>query len=127
MKNESKWQPSKFVIRNGNLVASRDPRHVSVSSRLNADLVAQCYDENLKAHARGRLLDLGCGAVPLYEVYKERVTAIVCVDWGNTLHNREYVDYELDLTQPLPFGNGVFDTVILADVLEHIPTPELLW
>ncbi len=127
MKNEDQWQPSKFVVRNGSLVASRDPRHVSAASRLMATLVARCYDAHLRVQARGRLLDLGCGTVPLYSVYKESVATVTCVDWGNTLHDRAHLDYEVDLTQPLPFENGAFDTIVLSDVLEHIPTPEALW
>jgi SAM-dependent methyltransferase len=127
MKNEGKWQPTRFVIRNGSLIASRDPRHMSISSRLAADLVARSYDANIRSHARGRLLDLGCGTVPLYLAYKDWVTAIVCVDWARSLHDRDHLDYELDLTQPLPFGDAAFDTIVLSDVLEHIPTPELLW
>lgn len=31
---------------------------------------------------------------------------------------------EHDLTKPLPFQDGEFDTIILSDVLEHIPKPE---
>ena len=27
----------------------------------------------------------------------------------------------------LPFGDSEFDTIILSDVLEHIPVPEHLW
>jgi len=72
-------------------------------------------------------LDLGCGKVPLYEAYRAFVTDIVCVDWGNTLHKNEHLDCEVDLTQHLPFKNREFDTIILSDVLEHIPVPEELW
>jgi SAM-dependent methyltransferase len=49
------------------------------------------------------------------------------VDWGNTLHKNEFLDFECDLTQPLPFEAGAFDTIILSDVLEHIPEPMNLW
>jgi SAM-dependent methyltransferase len=48
-------------------------------------------------------------------------------NWGNTLHDAAHVDFQADLTQPLPFENGAFDTIVLSDVLEHIPTPEALW
>lgn len=91
------------------------------------DLIAEFYDENLPRHVRGRLLDLGCGKAPLYDSYKELATDIVCVDWESTLHKNEYLDFECDLTKTLPFGDGEFDTIILSDVLEHIPEPAALW
>jgi ubiquinone/menaquinone biosynthesis C-methylase UbiE len=31
------------------------------------------------------------------------------------------------LTGDLPFGDNEFDTIVLSDVLEHIPVPEHLW
>src|SRR6266478_3534801 len=127
MQNRDKWKPSKFVYKSGHLAASSDPAEVGVGSRLVADTIAKFYDRNLKLHARGKLLDLGCGKVPLYAAYREFVTENTCVDWGNTLHKNPYLDRELDLTKHLPFDDGVFDTIILSDVLEHIPVPEYLW
>ena len=100
---------------------------MGVGSRLNADLVARAYEVNLPRHVRGRLLDLGCGKVPLYLAYKHLVSESICVDWHNTLHKNEHLDYECDLTTALPFADATFDTIILSDVLEHIPQPELLW
>lgn len=127
MKNHDKWQPSKFVFKKGKLIASRDRKEVGVASRLMADLVASIYQINLREYARGRLLDLGCGKVPLYIAYKEYITDNICVDWKNTLHKNEYLDFEFDLTKELPFDDNEFDTIILSDVLEHIPQPDKLW
>jgi SAM-dependent methyltransferase len=127
MNNQDRWKPSKFVYRNGKLIASRDPKEVHVGSLLVSDLIAITYDDNLRQHARGYLLDLGCGKVPLFEAYKAYVSRTMCVDWGNTLHKNEHLDLEHDLTRPLPFEDGTFDTLILSDVLEHIPQPEALF
>jgi SAM-dependent methyltransferase len=127
MKNGQSWKPSKFVRKNGQLRASRDPNEVQVSSRLMTDVIARAYDTNLAAFARGRLLDLGCGKVPLFDAYSALVSESVCVDWANSLHKNEYLDFECDLTKPLPFPDGEFDTIILSDVLEHIPEPAGLW
>ncbi len=127
MRNRDKWKPSKFVYRNGKLQASRDRREVSVGSRLTADIVARFYDENLKKYARGKLLDLGCGKVPLFLAYRDYITENICVDWGNSLHKNEFLDLECDLREDLPFSEGEFDTILLSDVLEHIPNPEHLW
>ena len=92
MRNKEKWSPSKYIHKKGKLVASRDRKEVGIGSRLIADLVAELYDRNLKQHAKGKLLDLGCGNVPLYGAYRELVTDNICVDWGNTLHKSEYLD-----------------------------------
>ena len=89
-----------------------------------ADLVAELYDQELRNHAKGKLLDLGCGYVPLYQAYKDHITENICVDWANTLHANEYLDLVCDLSKDLPFKNQEFDTIILSDVLEHIPNPE---
>lgn len=107
-------------------MGSRDPKEVGVGSRLIADVIAGYYDAHLKLHAKGRLLDLGCGKVPLHDAYREFITDSVCVDWANTVHKNDHLDFEADLTKELQFADGQFDTIVLSDVLEHIPEPEFL-
>lgn len=126
MKSIDKWSFSKYIYKRGRLQGSRDVKEVAAGSRLITDLIAEFYDANLKKYAKGRLLDLGCGKVPLYCAYRDYVTDNTCVDWGNSLHRNPHLDYECDLTEDLPFKNSEYDTVILSDVLEHIPEPELL-
>jgi SAM-dependent methyltransferase len=123
MRNAARWAPTKFEVSGGRLRGSRDSRELGVGSRLVTDLVAAHYDRHLRANATGRLLDLGCGKAPLYAAYAPYVSDVVCVDWAPGDH----VDVQADLTEPLPFGDGQFDTIILSDVLEHIPQPEELW
>lgn len=127
MRNQEYWRPSKYIYRNGQLVASRDPKEVGIGSRLIADLVADFYARNLKEYAKGMLLDLGCGKVPLYGAYGNLITNNICVDWGNSFHKNDYLDLEQDLTKKTPFADGEFDTIILSDVLEHIAVPDELW
>ena len=126
MKLSHEWAPSKYVYRNGRLAASRNPDEVGVGSRLIADLTARYYEDNLPRHARGRLLDLGCGKVPLYELYRGHVTENVCVDWENAFHQSTHLDYESDLSLRLPFKDEEFDTIVLSDVLEHMREPRHL-
>lgn len=128
MKNAHTWVPTKFIFnKKRRLTSSRDFNEVGAGSRLMATMVAEHYDKYLKQFCKGKLLDLGCGKVPLYAAYKDYITDSTCVDWSNSFHKNEHLDYECDLTKELPFSDNMFDTIILSDVLEHIPNPENLW
>lgn len=127
MRNPERWRPSKFVMRGGRLHASRDAREVGVGSRLMSEAIARAYFEHLPRHARGRLIDLGCGKAPLYLVYRGQVASVTCVDWPESMHGGEYLDRTCDLSAPLPFEDASFDTIVLSDVLEHIAEPQALF
>jgi SAM-dependent methyltransferase len=127
MRNPELWKPTKFVLRRGRLRASRDRKECAVASRLAVDRTAAVYAEQIPAHCRGKLLDLGCGFVPLHGVYAPHVSGSVCVDWPKTLHRSPNLDVACDLAARLPFVDASFDTLILSDVLEHVPEPSLLW
>ncbi len=127
MKNKDKWVPNKYVYKKGKLKASRDINEVGIASRLITDIVASFYDTYIPQYAKGYLIDLGCGKVPLYEVYRQYTKDNICVDWENSLHPGLFVDYECDLSRELPFSDGEFDTLILSDVLEHVVQPDMLW
>ena len=123
MRNKDKWIHSKFVYRQGKLIASRNRKELRIGSRLIADIIAKYYDTNIRKYAKGRLIDLGCGKVPFFEAYRDYITENICIDWKKN----EYSDCECDLNSSLPFNDGEFDTIILSDVLEHISQPENLW
>lgn len=126
MRQADRWTPSKYRLSRGRLVASRDSAELGIGSRLIASVVAARYADALPRYARGRLVDLGCGKVPLYGAYRDLVDAVTCVDWPASPHPSPHVDVHADLDQALPFENASFDTVILADVLEHVPSPQSL-
>jgi SAM-dependent methyltransferase len=123
MKNEAEWRPSKFSLKDGRL--SVGPA-ASAASWLMTRLVASAYDEHLATHARGRLVDLGCGTVPLYGAYRALVSEVTCVDWSGNQASARHLDVGHDLNEPLPLESDRYDTVILSDVLEHIRRPEAL-
>lgn len=127
MRNAEGWKPTKFVVRNWRLSASRDRTQVALGSRLMVGLIADCYQEALPVHARGRLLDMGCGSVPLYGAYRDHVSEVTCVDWKNGPHSSEHLDVECDLAAALPFPDRHFDTILLSDVLEHLSDPKQCW
>lgn len=72
-------------------------------------------------------MDLGCGKVPFYGMYRDRASSVTCVDWGESLHSSPHIDVEADLTRPLPLPDAAFDTVIATDILEHLAYPDHLW
>lgn len=127
MKNPEQWRPTKYVVHNGHLRGSRNPKEVGLASRLITDMVAHCYDTYLVANAQGRLIDLGCGKAPMYGIGKDFVTEYFCADWANTFHPNPHLDLECNLNEPLPIADASFNTIILSDVLEHIEKPWQLW
>lgn len=126
MKNVDRWKPSKFVFSRGKLIASRNAGEVGPGSRLFANRVAASYGRAIPQYARGRLVDLGCGKVPLFQVYREYVTSVTCLDWASSKHGSEFVDRHCDLNGLIPLSDACCDTVILSDVLEHIANPYYL-
>jgi len=114
-------------MRNGRPAVSRDTRELGVSSRLAAALMLEALGSIIPRYSAGRLLDLGCGKVPLYELYRPFIKENVCVDWGSSAHGNRFTDQLCDLNQDLPFRDAEFDTIVMASVLEHVARPDVAW
>ena len=127
MQHAEAWVPTKFVFHKDKWRGSRDTSHVLSASRIMADRVAAAYAGAIGAYARGDMLDLGCGHVPLYGIYGAQVDSATCVDWPSTTHPSVHTDLQVDLGTELPLPSAAFDTVLLTDVLEHLPHPDRLW
>lgn len=122
MKNKSDWKPSLYnVDKNGELVVSEAFKASGSYTMLT--LQAKVFSYVIKKYAKGSLLDLGCGNIPLYEFYKNYISDNYCVDWLNTLHKNDFLDLETDITKPLPIEKETFDTILSTQVLEHIYNP----
>lgn len=126
MKNREQWVPTKFIRGKDGFQVSMNERMVGLGSRFIAGIQLRCCETALRDHARGVLLDMGCGAVPLYEVYRGYVQDAVCVDWEQSWHPNSFIDQIVDLNRPLPLPSDAYDTVLLTDVLEHVAEPGAL-
>lgn len=124
MKNRTAWQPTKFVLDGrGRLRASATYNR---PSRFIMDIQAEVYQDATEGHARGDLLDMGCGDVPLLRVYEPRVDSVTCVDWGDSHFAGKFLDHLYDLNRPTDLPGRSYDTILLLDVLEHIAEPAVL-
>ncbi len=91
--------------------------------------------EGLAQHAAGEMLDVGCGERPYAEFFKPKIRRYWGLEYPPVADNlnpdvwnrpemlRTVVDVWGD-AQRLPFASGRFDTVLAAEMLEHIPDPD---
>ncbi len=80
MRNKKLWKPSKFVFKDNRFLASSNTNYVSISSRLNTNLIAKAYERYIPVYAYGIILDARCGAIPLYELYRPHVSRVYCFE-----------------------------------------------
>jgi SAM-dependent methyltransferase len=126
MINQELWAETKFVKAEDGYSISMDPEKVAVGSRFIASIQVKIYQNLIERYVSGLLLDLGCGNVPLYQMYKDHITDNICVDWCDSVHQNIYLDYTADINNRIPLGDETFDTVLMTDVLEHISNPEFV-
>jgi SAM-dependent methyltransferase len=101
------------------------------SKNLDKYLVRTSILSNIKANChlfKGKLLDIGCGKMPYRNLVKEKskIREYIGIDLENALIYNENVkpDYTWD-GEKLPFKNNEFETVLMIEVLEHVPKPEV--
>src|SRR3954471_567260 len=75
-----------------------------------------------RAHARGRLLDVGCGEKPYAPLFRDLVDEHVGVDHPESIHPLRAVDV-LATAYDIPLEDASFDTVLMTEVLEHLEEP----
>lgn len=109
----------------GPVIRSRDGRLKSnprrPASLLNEALLLDCLDA-VRDHARGDLLDLGCGEKPYEWIFGSQVRRYIGCDWSATPHSLRHVDLLADAAR-LPFPDATFDTVLCTELLEHVLDP----
>lgn len=127
MKNQHLWKPSKFIEYKNSFRTTDDNNVVGISYKLIGDIQSSEYCKLIKKYVFGKLLDLGCGNLPLYGMYKDYSNDIISADWSVTEKNRLFLDLRVDLNKGLPIADSTFDTILLTDVLEHIANPFSLW
>lgn len=126
MKNIENWRPSKFKVIANELYPNINKENPSHGSWLGMKRVCEHYNLYSRTYIQGKLIDLGCGEVPFYHFYENLVSEITTIDWGNSDARVNFVDYEMDLNKSLDLASNSYDTILLADVLEHIRHPEVL-
>ncbi len=124
MKNQEHWKESRIIASNGDFRINT--KYYSVGSRYIGTIILPEYVRVMRQYLKGDSLDLGCGHVPYYGIYRNNVETTTCIDWEVTDKDHDYLDRTMDLNQPLAIENSTFDSILLADVLEHIYEPKLL-
>ena len=77
---------------------------------------------------KGKLLDVGCGKMPYkkYILENSSVEKYIGLDIDTAIdYKGEKPDFFWDGTN-MPFEDNVFNTVLLTEVLEHCPYPEIV-
>lgn len=70
-------------------------------------------------YAKGKLLDVGCGNKPYYNIFLNKVDSYIGLD----LSGGDVVGSALNI----PFSNSFFDTVLSTQVIEHIEKPQVMF
>lgn len=75
----------------------------------------------ISTHARGKLLDIGCGHKPYQALIRERVEKYHTLDRERRSGEVTFVG---DVQDMRAVGDGAYDTALCLSVLEHVPRPD---
>lgn len=79
--------------------------------------------QKASVHARGKLLDIGCGNKPFEKMFNGNVTRYIGCDVAQSSDSRADV---ICLATQLPFKDASYDTALITQVIEHVPDPQML-
>jgi SAM-dependent methyltransferase len=104
------------------VISSRAPRvppphRFAAADRVLYNQLSNALAEAAATHARGTLLDVGCGSKPWMPVFAPYVAEHVGVDIAG-----DAVDIVAD-AYGVPLDDASVDTVLLTEVLEHLEDP----
>lgn len=102
-------------------------RKKTKSSIMNLDyLVSKPLGEWMESigvsHAKGAMLDYGCGNRPYYDLFLPRLTRYLGADVAQNASGN--VDILIDVNGIVPLGDASMDTVLSTQVLEHVSEPQ---
>ena len=126
MLNIDKWRP-RCVIRDGRSGRfGLDRSKIYGGSLYIAALQQRMYLPVFTKYLSGSLLDIGCGPVPYFEVYRSMVTENICVDYPGSVHGLAHLDHLVDMNESdhLPFQDDRFDSVLATDMIAHMQRPD---
>lgn len=97
-------------------VVAPDSHHYISLSLLN-----RWVEDVAVPHARGELLDYGCGGQPYRALFETRVARYVGADVS--LARGIVPDVLFEPGKAVPLDDGTFDTIVSTQVLEHVADP----
>ena len=97
-----------------------NPESYFTTARLVREVAA------LRHHARGTMLDIGCGTKPYEVVFRDVVERHIGADRPVSLHGHKAIDV-FSTALALPFEAEAFDFVLCTEVLEHVPDPHIAY
>lgn len=82
--------------------------------------------EEAKKHAKGKLVDIGCGRMPYRKQFEPLVESYTGIDHPKVsrLYTSANKPDVLADAKELPFPENSFDTALLIQVLEHVDSPD---